>query len=72
MKSGDFPKYGGETRFADSDEIGRVQVRVEETLPPKEMAGGQHRVYLERADSNVWRSFHFPLNAVLVVKEEPC
>ena len=63
---GDFPGKQRITRVGmpdDGDEIGRVHIQVEETL---------HRVYLERADSGVWRSFHFPLNAVLVVKEEPC
>lgn len=70
MKSGDFPKSEYYTKFADDDEIGAVHVRVEEILTPKD--GFHQRVDVELVGdvgANVWRSFHFPMNLVLVVKE---
>jgi hypothetical protein len=73
VKSGDFPKSEYYTEFADDDEIGAVHVWVDEILTPKDGYLCRQRVEMVgEVGTNKFREFHFPMNLVLVVKEEPC
>jgi len=74
MKSGDFPKSNS-FQFPDDVKIAHVTVIMEKVLIPEEIAGYRNVVYLDRADdvasSPIWdyRTFRFPADTVLVVKE---
>jgi len=76
MKSGDFPK-SRVFQFDDDVEISRVEVRMEREHLTKEV-GYRNVVYLEKAGAVAsnslfrYRVFQFPVDTVLVVKEQPC